>query len=189
MSLDVLEFAIHQNTFPRALLGVHNQCNSQANADEVGGFMYRRIALAIFAFSIGFYSHAQDNPGRGWTDKNNAEEYAAYLIRIAYYDLGYLGARVQVRENGTRRIFEVEPGRVYRIKDVQILGNNDLPAQAITAAPTVGDVYSNARINDWVDTLRRRYKKDASWGMRADHANASVMIEVGLDADSIPHPK
>jgi outer membrane protein assembly factor BamA len=151
--------------------------------------MFRRIALAIFTLSIGVHCYAQRDPERGWTDKNNAEEYAAYLIRIAYSELGYLGARVQVRENGTRRIFEVERGRVYHIKAVRILGSNDLPAEAMTAAPTVGDVYCNARINGWVDTLRSRYKKDASWGMRVDHANASVTIEVGLDAESIPHPK
>jgi hypothetical protein len=151
--------------------------------------MYRRIAFAIFALSISFYAYAQGTPERGWTDKNNAEEYAAYMIRVAYSELGYLGARVQVKADGARRTFDVEPGRVYHIKAVQILGNNDLPAEAMNAAPTVGDIYSNARINDWVDNLRSRYKKDASWAMRADDANASVTIEVGLDADSVWHPK
>jgi hypothetical protein len=151
--------------------------------------MYRRFALAIFTLFIGFYSYAQRDPERGWTDKNNAEHYAAYMIRIAYYELGYLGARVQVREDGTSRIFEVEPGHVYHIKAVQILGSNDLPAEAMTDAPTAGDVYSNARINDWIAALKSQYKKAASWGMRCDHANAECTIEVGLDADTVPYPK
>jgi hypothetical protein len=151
--------------------------------------MYRRIALALFTLSIGFNAYAQGTPERGWTDKNNAEEYAAYMIRIAYSELGYLGARVQIRADGARRIFDVEPGRIYHIEAVRIQGNNDLPAEAMTAAPTVGDVYPDARVNDWVQTLRSRYKKDASWGMLVDNANASVTIEVGLYANSVWHPK
>jgi hypothetical protein len=151
--------------------------------------MYRRIALALFTLSIGFSAYAQGTPERGWTDKNNADEYAAYMIQIAYSELGYLGARVQIRTDGARRIFDVEPGRIYHIKAVRIQGNNDLPAEAMTAAPTVGDVYFDARVNDWVQTLRSRYQKDASWGMLVDNANASVTIEVGLDADSVWHPK
>lgn len=114
--------------------------------------MYQRIALAIFVLSIG--SYAQGTPERGWTDKNNTERYAACMIRIGYYELGYLGVRIQVRDDGTRKIFEVERGRVDHIKAVQILGNNDLPAEAMTGAPTVGEVYSDARISDWVNTLR-----------------------------------
>lgn len=37
----------------------------EANADEVGGFMYRRVALAVFALSIGFYSYTQGTAERG----------------------------------------------------------------------------------------------------------------------------
>jgi hypothetical protein len=117
------------------------------NAADVGGFMYRRIALAIFRFSISVHCCAQRDPERRWTDKNNAEQYAAYMIQIAYNDRGYMGARVQVLDGGARNILEVDMGRIYHVKAMQILSRNDLPAQAVSTAPTVGDVYSAARIN------------------------------------------
>ena len=48
----------------------------------------------------------------------------------AYNEQGYMGVRVQVKEDGARRIFEVDPGRIYHIKAVLILGN-DHAAEAI----------------------------------------------------------
>ncbi|MGA8620747.1 MAG: hypothetical protein WB660_19750 [Candidatus Sulfotelmatobacter sp.] len=77
------------------------------------------------------------------------------MIKVAYNERGYMGVRVQVKEDGARRIFEVDPGRIYHIKAMQILGKNDLPAEAMTSAPSVGDVYSAARMNDWIATLSR----------------------------------
>ena len=152
--------------------------------------MYRQIALStVFGLCICLYSQAQQHPEQRWTDKNNAEQYAAYMIQIAYYERGYMGAKVQVRGDGARRIFEVDPGRIYHIKAMQILGENDLPAEAMSTAPTVGDVYSAARINDWIATLTSQYKRAASWGIRADHANANVTIQVRLAAGATPDPK
>jgi hypothetical protein len=71
--------------------------------------MYRRIAIAIFTLSIGVHCYAQRDPERGWTDKNNAEKYAAYMIQIAYSERGYMGARVQVRDDGATEVFECTP--------------------------------------------------------------------------------
>ena len=110
--------------------------------------MCRRIALAVFTLCISFYSQAQQKPNQIWTDKNNAEEYAAYMVQLAYYERGYMGAKVQVRDDGAKKVFEVDPGRIYHIKSMQILGQDDLPAEAMSTAPTVGDVYSAARINE-----------------------------------------
>ena len=139
--------------------------------------MYRRIAL-----SISVHCYAQRGPERRWTDKNNAEQYAAYMIQIAYYERGYIGARVQVRDDGARKIFEVVPGRIYHIKAMQILGQNDLPAEAMSTAPTVGDVYSAARINEWVATLKSQYNRALSLrSVRCDHPTAGCTIEVGPD--------
>jgi hypothetical protein len=145
--------------------------------------MCQRIASAIVALFACLYSFAQTSTGQGWTDKNNAEQYAAYMIRIAYSELGYMGVSVQVRQEGTRRIFEVDPGRIYHIKAVYVRGRNDLPPQAMTAAPTVGDIYSAARMNAWTAAIQSGYARAASWGARFDHANAEVAIEVRLDAD------
>jgi hypothetical protein len=150
--------------------------------------MYRRIAFAIFTLSTALHLCAQRDPERRWTDKNNAEQYAAYMIQIAYYERGYMGARVQVRDDGARKIFEVDPGRIYHIKAMQILGQNDLPAEAISTAPAVGDVYSVARINDWIATLKSQYHRALGWGVRCDHATADCTIEVGPDTHP-PQPK
>jgi hypothetical protein len=150
--------------------------------------MYRRIALAIFALSISVHCYAQRDPERRWTDKNNAEQYAAYMIQIAYYERGYMGVRVQVRDDGARKTLEVDPGRIYHIKAMQILDQNDLPAEAMSTAPTVGDVYSAARINEWIAALKSQYNRALSWGVRCDHATADCTIEVGPDTHP-PQPK
>jgi hypothetical protein len=42
--------------------------------------MYRRIAVAIFTLSISVHSYAHRDPEQRWTDKNNAEQYAAYMM-------------------------------------------------------------------------------------------------------------
>jgi hypothetical protein len=147
--------------------------------------MYRRIAVAIFTLSISVHSYAHRDPEQRWTDKNNAEQYAAYMIQIAYYERGYMGARVQVRDDGATKVFEVEPGRIYHIKAMQILGRNDLPAEAMSTAPTVGDVYSDARVSDWIATINRALR----WGsVRCDHATADCTIQVGPDA-TLRQPK
>jgi len=144
--------------------------------------MYRRIALAIFTLSISVHCYAQRDPERKWTDKNNAEQYAAYMIQIAYYERGYMGARVQVRDDGATKVFEVEPGRIYHIKAMQILGRNDLPAEAMSTAPTVGDVYSDARISDWIGAVNSQYNRALHrWSVRCDHATADCTIQVGPD--------
>ena len=150
--------------------------------------MYRRFALAIFTLSISVHSYAQEALAPGWTDKNNTERCAAYMIQNAYYEQGYLGAEIQVRKAGPKRIFEVDPGRRYHIKSVEVLGES-VPLEVMNGAPTAGDVYSAARMNEWMTTLRNRYKKDATWGARYDRVEAAVTIEVDLDAHSAPNPK
>ena len=72
---------------------------------------------------------------------------------------------------------------------MQILPQNDLPAEAMSTAPIVGDVYSAARMNEWIATLKSRYNRAANWGMRLDHANADATIEVELDGGAVQDPK
>ena len=100
-----------------------------------------------------------------------------------------MAVRVQVRDDGARKVFDVVSGRVYHIKAVQILPQNDLPAGAMSTAPTVGDAYSADRIHDWIATLKSRYNRAAHWGMRLDHANADATIEVELDGSAVHDPK
>jgi hypothetical protein len=154
--------------------------------------MNRGIVLAVLTLSISVCCYSQRDTERGMTDRNYVEQYAAHMIRIAYYERGYMGVRVQVRDEGERKVFEVVPGRVYHLKAMQILPKNDLPAEAMSTAPTVGDVYSDVpvRMNDWIATLKSRYNRTAAhWGVRLDHANAEATIEVELDGGALPDMK
>ena len=141
--------------------------------------MCRRIALAILTLSISVHCYAQRDPERTETDKNYVEKYAAYMIQVAYYERGYMGVKIQVRDDGARKVFEVDPGRIYHIKVLQIMGRNDLPAEAMSTAPAAGDVYSADRINGWITTVKSQYNKALGWAVRCDHATADCTIEVG----------
>ena len=61
----------------------------------------------------------------------------------------------------------------------------------MSAAPTIGDVYSDVRVrmNDWIATLKSRYKRTAHWGMWLDYANAGVTIKVVLEDGAVPDLK
>jgi hypothetical protein len=47
-----------------------------------------------------------------WTDKNNTEQYAAYLLKTTYDQQGYCGARVEIKQDGSKRLFIVEPASI-----------------------------------------------------------------------------
>jgi len=80
----------------------------------------------------------------------------------------------------------VEPGRIYHLKTVDVSG---LPEEAITDAPKAGDVYSAARINDWIGSVTKRVGRRANWDAHYDHAHAQVTIAVRFDAEYLPEPK
>ena len=153
--------------------------------------MTRRIALLLFVLSVSMCSYAQQ--GRplepGWTDKNNTERYAAYMLQVAYNEQGYWGAKVEVRQAGTKRVFVVQPGRIYHVECFDVSGLSDLPGEAMTNSPKAGDVYSPDRINEWISTLKSQYNRVVYWGVRCDHATADCRIEVGPDVHHAPEPK
>jgi hypothetical protein len=72
---------------------------------------------------------------------------------------------------------------------VRIVGENGLPLDAMAGAPSVGDVYSATRMNDWIAALKSGYGEAATWGVRFDHPNADATIEVKLNTDPILGPK
>jgi hypothetical protein len=74
----------------------------------------------------------------------------------------------------------VEPGRIYHVKRFDVFGLSDLPEEAMTDSPKAGDVYSPARINEWIATIEKRDARRANWGAQFDHAHAKVKIEVKL---------
>lgn len=125
----------------------------------------------------------------GWTDKNNTEMYAAYLLQHVYYELGYWESRVEIRQAGSKRIFVVQPGRIYRVERFDVFGLSDLPEEAMTDSPKAGDAYSPARVNEWIATIEKKYGRQVSWGSQFDRAHAQVMIEVKLrEGGSNPSP-
>ena len=42
-----------------------------------------------------------------------------------------MGAKVEFRETGSKRLFEVDPRPNYHVKAVDVAGRNDLPEEAI----------------------------------------------------------
>jgi hypothetical protein len=150
--------------------------------------MRERIAFLLIVLSLCVYVCAQEGTvEHGWTDKNNTEMYAAYMLQNAYYEQGYWESKVEIRQAGTKRVFVVQPGRIYHVERFDVSGLSDLPEEAMTDSPKAGDVYSPVRVNEWIATIEKRYGRRANWGSHFDRAHAQVMIEVKL-SDGGPNP-
>ena len=82
-----------------------------------------------------------------WTNQNNLQMSAAYMLQTSYYEHGHMGAQVQVSQQHGRDVFTVAPGPLYHFKSVTVTG---LPENAMKVvmhdAPKGGDVYSAARV-------------------------------------------
>jgi len=152
--------------------------------------MRERVVLLVVVLALSVYACAQEGAvERGWTDKNNTAMYAAYMLRVAYNEQGYLGAKVEVRQAGTNRILVVQSGRICHVERFDVSGLSDLPEEAMTDSPKAGDVYSPDRINEWIATLKNQYNRALSWGVRCDHATADCRIAVGPDVHHAPEPR
>jgi len=150
--------------------------------------MRERIAFLLIVLSLSVCTCAQEgNVEHGWTDKNNTEMYAAYMLRVAYNEQGYWGAKVEVRQAGTRRVFVVQPGRIFHVERFDVSRLSDLPEEAMADSPKAGDVYSPDRINEWIATVKSQYNRALSWGVRCDHATTDCTIDVG--PDTRPHQR
>jgi outer membrane protein assembly factor BamA len=120
-----------------------------------------------------------------WTDKNNTEQYAAYLLKTTYYQQGYCGARIEIKQDGSKRLFIVEPGEVFHLNDVVVTGLRDFPTHKLMQdGPKSGDVFSPDRINDWLGQIRDKFAKNAgpleslNWGAKFDYAHFQVNVQV-----------
>lgn len=143
--------------------------------------MRERIAFLLIVLSSSACAFAQEGTvERGWTDKNNTEMYAAYMLQNAYYEQGYWGAKVEVRQAGTKRVFAVEPGPIYHVGRFDVSRLSDLPEEATAESPKPGDVYSPDRVNQWIATIEKKYGRRVNWGSQFDRAHAQVTIEVKL---------
>ena len=120
----------------------------------------RTTVFVLLSFLCGSVLGAQEwqSIGTTWTDKNNTENYAAYLISTAYAEHGYCGAKIEIKQSGAKRLFIVDPGEVFRLKEVDIIGPPEVQeSKNAEDAPKPGDVYSQARLNDWVGKLDKQY--------------------------------
>jgi len=103
-------------------------------------------ANLLIVLSLSVYACAQEGTvEHRWTDKNNTEMYAAYMLQGAYSEQGYCETKVEIRQAGTKRIFVLQPGRIYHVGCFDVSGLGDLPEEAMTDSPKAGDVYSPDR--------------------------------------------
>ena len=147
--------------------------------------MRKALPIALVFLSCMVLGQGRDS---GWTDKNNGQHYAAYMLQTTYYERGYMSAHVNVKQSGEEDIFVVNPGPVFHIKDVKIVGlPENLTRQVIHDAPKMGEVYSAARVNDWLAQEEKRLatagkgQKFARQETRLDRESSSVTVTVSFN--------
>jgi outer membrane protein assembly factor BamA len=144
--------------------------------------MRQALPIALVCFSC--IVLGQDRRS-GLTDKNNGQMYAAYMLRTTYYERGYMSAHVTVKRGGEQDVFVVNPGPVFHFKDFKVVGLPESLAQYVTRdAPKTGEVYSAARITDWLEQEEKRVpkasmvQKFAGEETHLDRANATATVTV-----------
>jgi outer membrane protein assembly factor BamA len=119
-----------------------------------------------------------------WTDKNNTEQYAAYLLRTTYYQRGYCGARVKIKQDGSKRLFIVEPGEVFHL-NVVVTGLHVFKLNKLMQdGPKTGEIFSPIRIDDWAEQIRKTYAQSNGplesmmWGVKFDYTHSQANVEI-----------
>jgi outer membrane protein assembly factor BamA len=129
---------------------------------------------------------AQFSAAQQLSDQNTLQMAAAYMLGVSYNERGYMGARVQVTQQDGKDVFTVNPGPLYHFKSVTVTG---LPENAMTVvmqdAPKAGDVFSAARVNDWLIEAKKRLQvRGQNLKVRQeghlDHASASVTVMIAF---------
>jgi outer membrane protein assembly factor BamA len=94
-------------------------------------------------------------------------------LKTTHYQQGYCGTRVEIKQDGSTRLFIVEPGEVFHLNDVVVTGLRDFPTHKLMQdGPKSGDVFSPDRINDWLEQIRDKFAKNAgplesvNWGAK-----------------------
>jgi|HubBroStandDraft_4_1064222.scaffolds.fasta_scaffold25406_4 outer membrane protein assembly factor BamA len=119
-----------------------------------------------------------------WTDKNNAEQYGAYLLKTTYYQQGYCAAKVEVKQDGSKRLFIVDPGEPFHL-NVAVTGLRVLKFDKLMQdGPKTGEIFSPIRINDWVVQIRKNYAQSNGplesivWGVNFDYTHSQANVEI-----------
>jgi outer membrane protein assembly factor BamA len=148
--------------------------------------MLRGTTLLVLMLSLTSASaQERSSADMKWTDKNNTEQYAAYLISNAYAESGHCIAAVDIKNVGTVRQFTVNPGQLCRISKVTVVGlHTVLQHTLMEGGPKEGEVYFAGRVNEFVREVKHRYARDGgplsdvTWGMRLDHEHGQVFLQL-----------
>ena len=115
------------------------------------------------------------------------DDYAAYFLRAAYHEGGYLGASVRVHRVGPYKLFTVNPGPKYRLKEVRIVGVKDSRvAELLADAPKPGELYSPDRVSNWSAGIMKKYSgnRDPLLFLKSrtevDHKGAQVTVTLAF---------
>lgn len=140
-----------------------------------------------FLFLCCTFALAQQSAAPQWTGQNNVQMTAAYMLRVSYYEHGYMGARVQVTQQQGSDVFAVEPGPVYHFSSIAVTGlPEELRALVMQDAPKAGDVYSQAKVAEWLSNTKKRLAAErqntriASPRISYDHTNATATVVVAF---------
>lgn len=146
--------------------------------------------FVLTAIVIGSFLSAQAAPqaSEGWTDKNNTERHAEFMLSLAYSEAGYCLARVEMKLVGSTHQFTVSPGKRCRLGRIVIDNSKSIPPDKLMQdGPRTGDVFSAARINEWMENLRKRYVgktgplASVSWGWELgpdDPSEVLIVVQV-----------
>jgi hypothetical protein len=121
-----------------------------------------------------------------WTEKNNTEQYAAYLLKTTYYQQGYCAARVEIKQDGSKRLFIVNPGEPFHL-NVAVTGLRVFRVDKLMQdGPKTGEIFSPIRINDWAEQIRKNYAQSHGplesimWGVKFDYTHSQANVEISV---------
>jgi outer membrane protein assembly factor BamA len=141
------------------------------------------ISLSIFCCA-GLLAQNSRPTNSEWTDKNNAEQYAAYLLKTTYYQQGYCAAKVEVKQDGSKRLFIVDPGEPFHL-NVAVTGLRVFRVDKLMQdGPRTGEIFSPIRINDWAEQIRKHYAQingpleSIIWGVNFDYTHSQANVEI-----------
>jgi outer membrane protein assembly factor BamA len=147
-----------------------------------------RKALTYFSLSlvcsVGLLAQDWQPIDKVWTNKNNTERYSEYLLQTTYYQQGYVAAKVEVKQEGSKRLFIVDPGEPFHL-NVVVRGLRVFEANKLMQdGPKSGEVFSPIRIGDWEEQIRRKYAQSngpvesITWGVTFDYVHSQANVEI-----------
>lgn len=141
------------------------------------------ISLSLFC-GTGLLAQNWRTGESKWTDKNNTEQEAAYLLQTTYYQQGYCAAKVEVKQDGSKRLFIVDPGEPFHV-NLAVTGLRVLNVYKLMQdGPKSGEVYSPIRINAWAEQARKNYGKNdgplesLTWRVTLDYVHSQANVEI-----------